>query len=178
MGVATAVKHFAVNSTEYSRLASNSVISARAMREIYLKAFEMVIKEADPWSIMTSYNFVNGTKAAELEPMMNDIARGEWGYDGVFMTDWGNDSNIVKEVQAGGDVKMPSGDSSALVNAVNAGTLDRATLEAAATRLLNLALKTDSLREEDPIDHLAVGMPAGLRIPKATQTALQAQWMA
>ena len=160
VGVATAVKHFAVNSTEYSRLASNSVISARAMREIYLKAFEMVIKEADPWSIMTSYNFVNGTKAAELEPMMNDIARGEWGYDGVFMTDWGNDSNIVKEVQAGGDVKMPSGDSSALVNAVNAGTLDRATLEAAATRLLNLALKTDSLREENPIDHLAVGMPA------------------
>lgn len=160
VGVATAVKHFAVNSTEYSRLASNSLVSSRAIREIYLKAFEIVIKEADPWSIMTSYNFVNGTKAAELEPMMNGIARGEWGYDGVFMTDWGNDSNIVKEVLAGGDVKMPSGDSNALVNAVNEGTLDRATLEAAVARLLHLALKTDSLREVEPIDHLAVGKPA------------------
>ncbi|WP_411655654.1 glycoside hydrolase family 3 N-terminal domain-containing protein [Anaeromassilibacillus sp. SJQ-1] len=88
VGVATAVKHFAVNSTEFSRLASNGLVSSRAMREIYLKAFEIVIKEAYPWSIMTSYNFVNGTKAAELEPMMNEIARGEWGYDGVFMTDW------------------------------------------------------------------------------------------
>ena len=104
--------------------------------------------------------FVNGTKAAELEPMMNEIARGEWGYDGVFMTDWGNDSNIVKEVLAGGDVKMPSGDSNALVNAVNEGILDRETLEAAAVRLLNLALKTDSLRDEEAIDHLAVGKPA------------------
>ena len=160
VGVATAVKHFAVNSTEFSRLASNSLVSSRAMREIYLKAFEIVIKEADPWSIMTSYNFVNGTKAAELEPMMNEIARGEWGYDGVFMTDWGNDSNIVKEVLAGGDVKMPSGDSNALVNAVNEGILDRETLEAAAVRLLNLALKTDSLRDEEAIDHLAVGKPA------------------
>ncbi|WP_195986267.1 discoidin domain-containing protein, partial [Clostridium sp. D33t1_170424_F3] len=160
VGVATAVKHFAVNSTEFNRLASNSIVSSRAMREIYLKAFEIVIKEADPWSIMTSYNFVNGTKAAELEPMMNGIARGEWGYDGVFMTDWGNDSNIVREALASGDVKMPSGDSNALVTAVNNGILDRATLEAAAARLLNLALKTDSLRKVDPVDHLAVGKPA------------------
>lgn len=160
VGVAAAVKHFAVNSTEYSRLASNSIVSARAMREVYLKAFEIVIKEADPWSIMTSYNFINGTKAAELEPVMNGIARGEWGYDGVFMTDWGNDSNIVKEAQATGDVKMPSGDSSALANAVNSGILERSCLEAAAARILKLALKTDSLRREEPVDHLAVNMPA------------------
>ena len=108
-GVSITLKHFTTNNKETNRNSSDSRVSERALREIYLKGFEIAVKEAQPWSIMTSYNFLNGIETSENKDLLTNITRGEWGYEGIFMTDWGNNSNHAREVLAGNDVKMPSG---------------------------------------------------------------------
>ena len=85
-GVSITLKHFAANNKESNRNSSDSRMSERALREIYLKGFEIAVKEADPWSIMTSYNYINGTETSENKDMLTNIARGEWGFEGIFMT--------------------------------------------------------------------------------------------
>ncbi len=107
-GVGACVKHYAVNSQENFRLTIDSVVDERALREIYLSAFEKVIKEANPYALMGSYNRINGTHGCQNEHLLNDILRNEWKYDGLVMSDWGAVNDIVESIKAGLDLEMPS----------------------------------------------------------------------
>ncbi|MDO4332517.1 MAG: glycoside hydrolase family 3 C-terminal domain-containing protein [Eubacteriales bacterium] len=141
--VGATVKHFALNNKESNRKNSDSRVSERAAREIYLKAFEMIVKEADPWSIMTSYNIINGHRASENADLLNGILREEWGYEGCVTTDWWTCGEHYKEVKAGNDVKMGCGFPERLMEALEKGCLTRAEMDACAKRILNLILKID-----------------------------------
>ena len=127
-GVSACPKHFAVNSQELRRQASNSVVDERTMRELYLTGFEIAVREAKPMSIMTSYNEVNGVYAHENKHLLQEILRDEWGFDGMVVSDWGGSNSAVAAVKAGGSLEMPSpGFTSVreLEGAVKAGTLVR-----------------------------------------------------
>lgn len=141
--VGAAVKHFALNNKETNRKNSDSRASERAVREIYLKAFEIIVKEAKPWSIMSSYNIVNGHRASENRELLEDILRGEWGFDGMVTTDWWTNGEHYKEVKAGNDVKMATGFPERLMEALDKGILARADMEICAGRVLELILKVD-----------------------------------
>ena len=144
-GISACPKHFAVNSQELRRQASNSVIDERTMREIYLTAFEITVREAHPWTIMTSYNEVNGVYAHENKHLLQEILRDEWGFDGMVVSDWGGSNSAVDAVKAGGSLEMPSpGFTSVreLVGAVQAGTLAEADLNARAAEVAKIARLT------------------------------------
>ncbi len=142
-GVGATVKHFACNNKETNRKHSDSRLSERALREIYLKGFEMIVKEADPWVIMSSYNAINGHRASESRELLEDILRGEWGYKGVVCTDWWNRGEHYKEILAGNDIKMACGFPDRVRRAMEMGALTRADLEVCARRVLELILKID-----------------------------------
>lgn len=142
MNVAATVKHFAANNTEYQRLRSNSRVSARAMYEIYMKAFEIVINRSNPWSIMTSYNLINGVKVCEDPHYCQGVIRNDFGYEGVLMSDFGNDSVHLKEVTVGHDLKMPFGEPLIIAAALEDGSLDKETVKACAKRVLELIMNT------------------------------------
>ncbi|MBB2955491.1 beta-glucosidase [Bifidobacterium commune] len=144
-GVSSCPKHFAVNSQELRRQASNSVIDERTLRELYLTGFEIMIREASPWAIMTSYNQVNGTYAHENKHLLTEILRQEWGFDGTVISDWGGSNSAVAAVKAGGSLEMPSpGYTSVreLVGAVKAGTLAEADINVRAREVATLAERT------------------------------------
>ncbi len=141
--VGASVKHFALNNKETNRKNSDSRASERAVREIYLKAFEIIVKEAKPWSIMSSYNIVNGHRASENRELLEDILRDEWGFDGMVTTDWWTNGEHYKEVRAGNDVKMATGFPERLMEALDKGILARADMEICARRILELILKVD-----------------------------------
>lgn len=141
--VAATVKHFALNNKETNRRESDSRASERAIREIYLKAFEIIVKEAKPWSIMSSYNIINGRRASENREMLEDILRGEWGFEGMVTTDWWTCGEHYKEVKAGNDMKMATGFPERLLEAVEKGALTRSEMEICAKRILELILKID-----------------------------------
>ncbi len=141
--VAACVKHFAANNKEINRKNSDSRLSQRALREIYLKGFEIIVKTADPWSVMTSYNIINGYRASESHALLEDILRGEWGFRGTVVTDWWNRGEHYKELLAGNDVKMGAGYPERLKKALDLGLISRADLERSATRVLELILKLD-----------------------------------
>lgn len=141
--VGATVKHFAFNNKETNRKNSDSRVSERAAREIYLKAFEIIVREASPWSIMTSYNIINGHRASENADLLEGILRGEWGYEGCVTTDWWTGGEHYKETKAGNDVKMGCGYPERLLMALEKGCLTRAEMDACAKRILNLILKID-----------------------------------
>lgn len=141
--IAAAVKHFAMNNKETNRKNSDSRVSERAAREIYLKPFEIIVKKAGPWCIMSSYNIINGHRASENRELLTDILREEWGFDGIVTSDWWSFGEHYKEVQAGNDVKMACGFPERLMEAVNKGILDRKDMEKSAKRILGLILKID-----------------------------------
>lgn len=141
--VAATVKHFALNNKETNRRDSDSRASERAIREIYLKAFELIVKEEKPWSIMSSYNIINGRRASENREMLEDILRDEWGFEGMVTTDWWTKGEHYKEVKAGNDMKMASGFPERLLEAMEAGVLTRSEMEVCARRVLELILKID-----------------------------------
>ena len=141
--VGTSVKHFALNNKETNRRNSDSRVSERAIREIYLKAFERIVKEADPWTIMSSYNIINGVRASENKDMLTHILREEWGYKGMVTSDWWNDAEQYLEVLAGNDVKMGCGYPERLKEAQEMGLLSREDLERSARRVLGMLLKLD-----------------------------------
>lgn len=137
--VGVSVKHYAANNQEYRRMSSNSRVSERALREIYLAAFEKTIKEARPWTLMCAYNRLNGTYCCENEWLLEKLPRGEWGYDGIIMTDWGAMNNRVEALKAGLELEMPgSGDinSKKIIDAINNGELSMEILDRAVERLL------------------------------------------
>ena len=141
--VAATVKHFALNNKETNRRDSDSRASERAIREIYLKAFEIIVKEAKPWSIMSSYNIINGRRASENRELLEDILRGEWGFDGMVTTDWWTFGEHYKETGAGNDVKMGCGFPERLLEARKKGALTREQMEICAERILGLILRID-----------------------------------
>lgn len=141
--VGAAVKHFALNNKETNRKNSDSRASERAIREIYLKAFEIVVREADPWCIMSSYNIINGRRASENRELLEDILRGEWGFQGMVTTDWWTAGEHYKETKAGNDVKMGCGFPERLLEAMEKGVLSREEMEVCAERILNMILKLD-----------------------------------
>ncbi len=136
VGVACSIKHFAANNIELNRIKGDSILSERALREIYLRGFEICVKEADPWTVMTSYNLINGIHTSESYDLITGILRGEWGFGGMVTTDWGIKNNPVNEVKAGNDMKMHIGYPEELMAALKTGELTRADLEACAKRIL------------------------------------------
>ena len=136
-------KHFALNNKESNRKASDSRASERAMREIYLKAFEIIVKEAEPWSIMSSYNIINGQRASESKDLLTGILREEWGFEGVVVSDWWGYGEHYKEVLAGNDIKMGCGYTDQLLEAIDRKALKRKDLEKSAERVLKMLLKLD-----------------------------------
>ena len=139
--ISACVKHFALNNKETNRKNSDSRISERAAREIYLKAFEMIVKNCDPWYIMSSYNLINGVRASENRELLVDILREEWGFDGMVSTDWHTYSEQYIEIKAGNDLRMPSGIPSRLQEALDKGLITREEIEVSAKRILNLILR-------------------------------------
>ena len=132
--VGTSIKHFAVNNQEYKRMCVSSEVSERAFREIYLPAFEEAVKEAQPKTVMCSYNKINGVFASENEDLLTKILRDEWGFEGYVVTDWGAVNDRVKGLKAGVDLEMPSTggyNDKKIVEAVKSGELDEKVLNRA-----------------------------------------------
>lgn len=143
-GVGTSLKHYAGNNQEYFRMTGNSVIDERCLREIYLPSFETAVKEAQPWTVMCSYNKLNGTYLSENNRMLNSILREEWGFEGLVVTDWGAANDRVPGIEAGLDLEMPGSggiNDRKIIKAVNEGRLDEAVLDTTVERVLNLILK-------------------------------------
>ncbi|MCQ2473944.1 MAG: glycoside hydrolase family 3 C-terminal domain-containing protein [Saccharofermentans sp.] len=143
MKMAATVKHFAFNNKETNRKNSDSRVSERAAREIYLKGFEIIVKEASPWCIMTSYNKVNGIQCSENAELLNGILRGEWGFDGLVMTDWWTSGEHYLEAKAGNDLKMAAGYPERVKKAYDAGEISFDEIYAAAKNVLKLVLRFD-----------------------------------
>lgn len=141
--ISACIKHFCCNNKETNRTECDSIVSERALREIYLKGFEICVKTADPWSLMTSYNIVNGTRASENYDTITGILRGEWGYNGMVTTDWGAHSEEYKELKAGNDLKMPSGREKELAKALKEGKITRAELVVCVKRIFEMMFKLD-----------------------------------
>ena len=147
-GVGTSIKHFFANNQELNRLANDAIVSERALREIYLKNFEIAIRKAAPWTIMTSYNYVNGIHAAENRKVLTDILRGEWGFEGAVMSDWGGGYHADGMVRAGNDMIQPGSESryKALLSAVKDGSLSMEDLDNSVERVLKLIVKSPKFR--------------------------------
>ncbi|WP_305786436.1 beta-glucosidase family protein [Symbioplanes lichenis] len=140
-GVGTSLKHFAANNQETDRMTISADVDERTLREIYLPAFERVVTGAQPWTVMSSYNKINGTYASEDRWLLTDVLRDEWGYEGLVVSDWGAVNRRDLAVHAGLDLEMPSsggGGTRVILDAVAAGTLDEKDVDLAVTRVLEL----------------------------------------
>ena len=143
VGVGASAKHFAANNKEIDRYYSDSRVSERALREIYLKGFEICVKKAQPWTIMTSYNIINGRRCCESYEQLQGILRDEWGFEGLVTTDWGVPCDHALVCKAGNDIRMWEGKPEDLRKALKKGTLKREHMEACAKRILQMILKFD-----------------------------------
>ena len=144
-GISACVKHYAANSQELRRMTNDSVVDERTLREIYLPAFEMAVKEGGVKTLMTSYNRVNGIYAHEHPHLLRDILYGEWGFDGMVVSDWGGNNDRVESVRQGGTLEMPSSNGQTdrhIVEAVRNGHLEESILDEQVDRLLDLVLST------------------------------------
>lgn len=142
--VGACVKHFAVNNQENRRRTIDVVIDERALREVYLKAFEMIIKNAKPWSIMSAYNKANGEYCSENQHLLNDILRKEWNFDGIVISDWGAENDRVKGLKATHELEMPGGRGNGakeIIEAVKNGEISETELNEAVDRIINIARK-------------------------------------
>ena len=151
-GVGTSLKHFAVNNQEYNRLSNDAIVSERALREIYLRNFEIAVKESQPWTIMTSYNFINGEHAAESHRLLTEILRDQWGYEGAVMTDWGGGYDDPAIVRAGNEMIQPGSDQRYMnvLNAIKDGSLSMEDVDRTVTRILDLVVRTPRFKGYRP----------------------------
>lgn len=142
-GTGTSIKHFAANNSETLRINMSSDVDERALREIYLKPFEIAIKGAKPWTVMSSYNPVNGVQMAENKYLLTDVLRDEWGFDGIVVSDWGGVKDRIEALIAGNDLDMPENqrNNRTVLDAVKSGKLDEAVLDKVVGRLIAFALK-------------------------------------
>ncbi len=159
--VGTSLKHYACNNQEFERMRGDSVVDERTLREIYLPAFEAIVKETQPWTVMCAYNRINGVYASEHHYLLTEILREEWGFEGVVISDWGANHTIVESVKGGLDIEMPGparyyGD--LLVDAVNHWQIDEAVVENSARRVLRMILRSGKM--DDPAA-LPAALPAG-----------------
>ena len=147
-GVGTSVKHFVANNQETNRNNNNAIVSDRAMREIYLKGFEIIVKDAQPWTIMSSYNLVNGTHVAASKDLLTDILRDEWGFKGLVMTDWFGGTNPPVELAAGNDLFEPGTRKQykTLMKAAKSGELAEAEIDTAVKRILRLIMQSQKMK--------------------------------
>lgn len=143
-GIGTSLKHFAGNSQEMKRMTSNSIIDERALREIYLRAFEKAVKKSQPWTVMNAYNLLNGTYCSENDWLQNKVLRDEWGFKGAVVSDWGAVNDRVAGLNTGNDLEMPSSggvNDAKIVEAVKCGVIDETTLDERVDKLIDIILK-------------------------------------
>ena len=145
----TTVKHFACNNIEYERGVSDSQVSERALREIYLKAFKIAVEEGNPRAIMTAYNKINGVFASTNYDLLMGVLRGEWDYDGIVMTDWNTCAKSQEHVHAGNDLIMPGCHRKAILDGLTDGTIKREDAQLCAKRILDIMIKTNFIIEEN-----------------------------
>ena len=143
-GVGVSAKHFAVNSQETNRIYNNAQVNPRALRELYLKGFEITVKESDPWTVMSSYNKLNGYYTQQNPELLTTILRDEWGFNGIVMTDWGVKAGTVEAVKAGGDLMEPGADVEIerIVEAVKDGRISQEELDRNVRRMLEFVVRT------------------------------------
>lgn len=154
-GVGTSIKHFAVNNQEFQRLTISAEVDERTLREIYLAAFETAVKKAKPWTVMCAYNKVNGTYCSENRKLLVDILKGEWGFEGLVVSDWGAVHDRVASLKGGLDLEMPGPKASrtkAVVEAVRSGELEQAVLDEAVRRILGIVFKAAETTKGETFD--------------------------
>ena len=152
--VGTSIKHFLANNQETRRMSSSSEVDERTLREIYLAAFEGAVSSQKPWTVMCSYNKINGTYAAEHKEALTDILRGDWGFDGFVVSDWGAVNNRVPDLEAGLDLEMPASggiNDKHIVDAVKEGRLEESVLDRAVERILNIVYRFEENRNESAV---------------------------
>nr|ABX76051.1 beta-glucosidase [unidentified microorganism] len=154
--VGTSIKHFALNNQEHRRMSSSSDCDEQTIREIYFPAFEMAVKEAQPWTVMCSYNRINGVYASENPWLLTDVLRKEWGFEGYVMSDWGAVADRVEGVKAGLDLEMPASggvNDRKIVEAVRAGKLDEKLVDLCCERILNIVYRfVENAKKDTPWD--------------------------
>lgn len=151
-GVGTSIKHFAANNQEGLRLQNDAHVSQRALREIYLRGFEIAVREGKPWTVMSSYNRLNGPYTQENRDLLTTLLRDEWGYDGIVVTDWIGRRNTVAQVHAGNDLMMPGerSQSEEIVRAVREGKLEERDVDLCVRRMLEYVMRTPRFRGHKP----------------------------
>ncbi len=157
-GVGTSLKHFAVNNQEYQRLTINAVVDERALREIYLRSFEIAVKKAKPWTVMCAYNKVNGDYCSEHHRLLTEILKEEWGFEGLVMSDWGAVHDRVKSLVAGLDLEMPGPQPRRLkkvVEAVENGDIEMGVLDETVRRILRIVFMAQEVEGNDSFDEKA-----------------------
>ena len=151
-GIGTSLKHYVANNQEYRRMSIDTIVDERALREIYLAGYEIAVKEAQPWTVMCSYNRINGTYASDHKYLMNDILKEEWGHEGIVITDWGAMNERVTALKAGVELEMPgtaNGNDELIVSAVQAGELDEGILDNAIERILRIIFNAEETLAQD-----------------------------
>jgi len=149
-GIGTSVKHFVANNQESDRFKNDVIVSERALREIYLKGFEIIVKKAQPWTIMSSYNKVNGTYVSENRYLLTDILRNEWGFEGIVMSDWFGGQDAPAQIKAGNDLLEPGTRKQwdALLKAYENGELSEDTIDTSVTRILKLIMASRKMQND------------------------------
>lgn len=172
VGVGASLKHFAANNQETDRMRVDAIVDERTLREIYLRAFEMVVTNAQPWTVMCSYNLVNGTPASNNAWLLTDVLRNEWGFGGLVVSDWGAVYNRVDSVKAGLDLEMPHGSDVSdqeLESAIEDGSIDLAAVDTAAGRVIALSERAAAARAEFPPTEIDVDAHHSLALDAARQ---------